>query len=147
MDWVFRRKRGSIRKENSVEFITSLRFSFYQITNTYLIQIVFNSWEELNTIGHISSYVYRYCYLGTLNYTGIEQVIQSTTWLFWTQFHQHYDYLYFLYKILFNTVYTCRFNILIIFLYFISELLWFMWFKYTVRLPILWKLIYLIKFD
>ena len=28
----------------------------------------------------------------------------------------------------------------------ISELLWFMWFMYTVRLPILWKLIYLFDF-
>ena len=33
------------------------------------------------------------------------------------------------------------------FLYFISELLWFMRLMYTERLPIVWKLIYLIKFN
>ena len=69
-------KKGPIRKENSVECITSLRFSFYQITNKYHIQTVLNTWEELNTIRHISSCVHRYGYLSTLNYTGIEQVIQ-----------------------------------------------------------------------
>ena len=145
-----RRKKGPIRKENSIWCITSLRFSFYQITNTCLIQIVLNTWEELNTTSHqllCSSICLPY---STLNYTGIEQVIQWTTWRFlnsipptlWLFILSRW---YFLYKILFNTVYTCRFNIYI-FLYFISEL-WFMWFMYTVCFPILWKLIYLIKFN
>ena len=92
--------------------VLSLRFSFYQINYQHLSHTNrIKTWEELNTICHISSYVHQYGYLGTLNYTGIEQVIQWTTWRFWILFHKHYDYLYFLYKILFNTVYTCRFNI------------------------------------
>ena len=64
-----------IRKDNSVECIYKFTVSFYQITNTYLIQTVLNTWEELNTTRHTSSCVHRYGYLSILNYTGIEQVI------------------------------------------------------------------------
>ena len=76
---IFPSKKGPIRKENSFECITSLRFSFYQITNKYLIQTLLNTWEELNTLRHISSYYHRYGYISTLNYTGTEQVIQWAT--------------------------------------------------------------------
>ena len=46
-------KMGQLGKKNSVLCVTSFRFSFYQINNTYLIQTVLNTWEELNTTSHI----------------------------------------------------------------------------------------------
>ena len=123
-------KKGPIRKENSVECITSLRFSFYQITNTYLIQTtVLNTWEKLSTIRHTNSCVHRYGYLSTLN---------------WNRTGDSMNHPAFLNSIPQDIIQNI---INYFFLYFISELLWFMWFMYTVLLPILWKLIYLIELN
>ena len=71
-------KKGQLGKKNSVECITSLRFSFYQnykhVSHTNRIKYI--------GLRHTNFCVQRYGYLSTLNYTGIEQVIQWTSWLF-----------------------------------------------------------------
>ena len=49
----------------------------YIKVNCEIVKHIIIKGQELNTIRHISCYVHR-----TLNYTGIEQVIQWTNWRF-----------------------------------------------------------------
>ena len=96
--------------------------------------------------GQISSYVHRYCYLST-------SIIQESNR--WFNGPPGVFEFYSTNIMIISICYTNYYSIQSIHVgsrakfsfYIISELLWFIWFMYTVRLPILWKLIYLIKLN
>ena len=96
-----RKKRGQLGKKILLNVLQVYGFPFTKLPTR---QTISNTWEKLNTIRHISSYVHRYGYLSTLNYTGIEQVIQPVIVEFYSTRH------YTKYYSILSTMYTCRFN-------------------------------------